>query len=353
MSLLPNSTEAGPGAPYWATVGSGGGGGSGPNLSVSTITFNPTGGITMANASGPETAEITGYVDLNNTSSTTLGISFISGKPADADGMWGIVDSQGGSQFYGDFAAGRYVVCGLNAGTSDPLPFLTTNGGSDLVVSASNVNISSLNVSSINGAAPGGGSVANLVASTLTLGVPGNLKAVFSTSATGTEDFAFSVGLSTVSGLANSTQLSLVSGLNRRNQLSLVALSNGTKLGEFNMLQDLAGQKMQMIQVVGGGGPAAGINRVDMGEVLDGPITNGIGLTGQSTIVLKTFDPAGYTSISTLQVSSIEASEITANNLILTAGSKLSTVTFSSITAGGGNSISLAQLLSSVSGGTI
>ena len=64
MSLLPNSTEAGPGAPYWAAAGSGGGVVP-ANLQVSTIAVSSLGSFSTLNA--------------NSVSISSLNVSSING----------------------------------------------------------------------------------------------------------------------------------------------------------------------------------------------------------------------------------------------------------------------------------
>jgi len=59
MPLLPNSTEAGPGAPYWASVGSGGGGTVPSNLAVSTLTVSSLGSFSTLNANGTSISSLT------------------------------------------------------------------------------------------------------------------------------------------------------------------------------------------------------------------------------------------------------------------------------------------------------
>ena len=131
--------------PLW---GAGGGGGSvGPDLTVSTLTVAPSGpGIKLMNAAGNASANITGYRAANaSTNDTILSVVYPSGYigPEGLTGVFAIENIGGSGAYYGDFASGRLIVLGQNAGSVNPVPIIDAGTNSDLVIAANtSINLS-------------------------------------------------------------------------------------------------------------------------------------------------------------------------------------------------------------------
>lgn len=117
------------------------------SISVSSINVNAQGYIEMFNNPSNESGRIIGYSDVNNSSSISILVSFVSGyasKVNGTNGLWCIEnDAAGANQAYGDFGAGRLAVLGNNSGTSIPVPVLDSDGNGRLELQAvSTINFS-------------------------------------------------------------------------------------------------------------------------------------------------------------------------------------------------------------------
>jgi hypothetical protein len=133
--------------PLWGAGGGGGGGSNSPDIQVSTITVNPnTQGVILANGNSGATAGITGFRNYGTNNSTSqLSVAFPSGYSGIAGnaGVWTVENNDGGGAYYGDFAPGRIVILGQNAGTTNPVPILSAGTNSDLTISANtSINLS-------------------------------------------------------------------------------------------------------------------------------------------------------------------------------------------------------------------
>lgn len=166
MSLIGQQVFVAPGQVFSTISGGGGGGGGGTNLSVSTISVNPTGTIFL-DAAGSQNAEIFGLANTTagTQSTTSISVAFPSGyTPPGAGsgtGLWTIESQdQFNSSYYGDLCAGRYIVAGNNSGTGNELPWVTAGVNCDMTIhAASSINLQTSSVL-VNGAPLSGGSVA-------------------------------------------------------------------------------------------------------------------------------------------------------------------------------------------------
>ena len=170
MSLVPLKTNVNATQSLYAPAsGGGGGGGGGPNLNVSSMTVNGNGVIVMTNAGGGQTSEILGFADNASpgVSTTALGVHFLGGYtgPQGLTGVWSVLNNDNvNPAYYGDFAAGRFIVAGADSGTTNTLPIIAADTSSGMYLQAPstiNLQTSTVNfqVSSIllNGAPFGGG----------------------------------------------------------------------------------------------------------------------------------------------------------------------------------------------------
>lgn len=171
MPLIPFLTNTSPSAGLYVPAsqggGGGGGGGAGPNLTVSSITFNPNAagsGILCPN--GASTFQMTYAQILDEANSSQNTIAFLNNTPSP---VLGLDVAVGGLYILGDGGSYSSAPSAHLNQTNGNLTIAAPTTGSVLMLSPT--SISSLTVSSINGAVPGGGGGSvgpNLTVSTIT-----------------------------------------------------------------------------------------------------------------------------------------------------------------------------------------